>query len=396
MSEQALSGCRVLDLAPGVAGAYCTKILADYGADVIKVERPGVGDAERMTGPFASDEPDAEKSGLFLYLNTNKKGVTLDLDTAGGVRILKELVRQTDVLIESFSPQAMPALGLDYDTLTEENSRLVMVSVTGFGQTGPYRDFKATDLNIWGLSGILYECGDPDREPLKMGDNVSEYVAGLYGALVALSAYYHSAATGSGQHVDVSKWEAMHTMQPTMTLVYSYANFVRRRAGINFPWGILPCDDGYVGFFLPTQTQWESLCVLLGMPELRDKPEYETPLHREEHRGEITEIIVSWLRGKKMEEVFHAAQELRMPLTVVPNPRQVFEMPQHKEREYFVEVDHPVAGRFTYPGAPFKLSRTPWRAGRAPLLGEHNEDIYCGRLGYTRERLAELREEAVI
>ena len=385
-----------MDLTHFVAGPYCTKILADYGADVVKVERPGMGDPAREMGPFPDDVPDLEKSGHFLYLNTGKKSITLDLKTAAGVDAVKALVRQSDVLIENFSPRVMPGLGLDYQTLRRENARLVMVSISNFGQTGPYRDFKATDLNIWALSGILYECGDADREPLKMGSNVSEFVGGMYGALVGLSAFYRCGATGTGQQVDVSIGEAMHTMQPTMTLVYSYANFVRRRTGVRFPWGIHPCADGYIGFFLPTQAHWESLSVLLGMPELRDKPEYETPLHREERRIEIEGIIASWMRDKRMEEVFHAAQELRMPLTMVPNPKQIFEMPQHKEREYFVDVEHPAAGELTYPGAPFRLSLTPWSAGRAPLLGEHNEEIYCGRLGYSKERLAELQEQGVI
>jgi len=396
MPEQALSGCRVLDLTHHVSGPYCTKILADYGAEVVKVERPGTGDAARTMGPFPGDVPDAEKSGLFLYLNTNKKGITLDLKTAAGAAILKELAGRADILVENFSPGVMRDLGLDYETLRKDNPRLVVVSISNFGQTGPYRDFKATDLTIWGLSGILYECGEPDREPLKMGANVSEYVAGLYAALVALAAFHRSAETGRGQHVDVSMWEAMHTMQPSMTLVYSYAGFVRRRAGIHFPWGILPCDDGYIGFLLPTQAQWESLCLLLGMPELRDKPEYETPLDREERRDEITAIIRSWLRGRRMEDVFHAAQELRMPLTMVPNPQQMFETPQHKERAYFADVEHPAAGTLTYPGAPFKLDRTPWRAGRAPLLGEHNEDICRRWLGYGEDRLAELQEQGMI
>lgn len=396
MSQQALSGCRVLDLTHHIAGPYCTKILADYGADVIKVEVPEVGDAARQMGPFPGDRPDIESSGLFLYLNTNKKSITLNLKSAGGVEIFKSLVKEADIVIENFSPSVMPGLGLDYQTLKQLNPGLVMVSISNFGQTGPYRDYLATDLNIWGLSGILYECGDPDREPLKMGSNVSEYVAGLYSAFISLSALYHRDETGVGQHVDVSAWEALHTMQPSMTLVFSYAGFVRRRAGIHFPWGILPCKDGYIGFFLPTQVQWESLCVLLGMPELRDKPEYETPLLREEHRDEITAIIVGWLKDKLMEEVFHAAQELRMPLTVVPNPQQIFDLPQHKAREYFVDIDHPAVGKLTYPGAPFKLAETPWRSGRAPLLGENNEDIYCGRLGYSKEQLTGLKAEGVI
>jgi crotonobetainyl-CoA:carnitine CoA-transferase CaiB-like acyl-CoA transferase len=386
----------VLDLTHCIAGPYCTKILADYGADVVKVERPGVGDPARSMGPFPGDNPDIESSGLFLYLNTNKKSITLNLKSAAGVEILKELVKGVDIVVENFSPRVMPGLGLDYQTLKEINPGLVMVSISNFGQTGPYRDCKATDLTVWGLSGILYELGEPDREPLKMGSNVSEYVAGLYGALVALSTLYYRDETGIGQHVDVSVLEAFHTMQPSMTLVFSMAGFIRQRAGIHFPWGILPCDDGYIGFFLPTQTHWESLCVLLEMPELIDRPEYETPMMREERRDEITAIIVSWLKGKRMDDVFHAAQELRLPLTMVPSTEQLFDMPQHKARGYFVDIDHPVGGKLTYPGAPFRLGETAWQAGRAPLLGEHNEEIYCGLLGYSREYFAKLSEDGII
>ncbi|MEE8469720.1 MAG: CoA transferase, partial [Dehalococcoidia bacterium] len=199
-----------------------------------------------------------------------------------------------------------------------------------------------------------------------------------------------------GQHVDVSAWEAFHRMQPSMTLVFSYAGFIRKRAGIRFPWGILPCDDGYIGFFLPTQALWELLCVLLEMPELRDKPEYETPMLREERRDEITAIIVAWLKGKRMDDVFHAAQELRLPLTIVPNAAQILDLPHHKARGYFEDIDHPVAGKLTYPGAPFRLSKTPWQPGRAPLLGEHNQEIYCSRLGLSEDEVASLKLEGTI
>ena len=396
MREQALSGIRVLDLTHHIAGPYCTKIMADYGAEVVKVERPGLGDGARAVGPFPGDTPDPELSGLFLYLNTNKKGITLDLKSAGGAEIFKKLVRETDILVENFSPRVMPELGLDYGTLKKTKPDLVMASISSFGQTGPYRDCRASDLTVWGLSGILYELGEPEREPLKMGANVSEYVAGLYGVLTALAALFHRDETGSGQHVDISILEAFHTMQPSMTLVFSMAGFVRQRAGIHFPWGILPCDDGYVGFYLPTQTHWELLCTLLGMPELRDKPEYETPMMREERRDEVQSIVASWLRGKRMMDVFHAAQELRLPLTLVPNMEQVLELEQHEARGYFAQADHPKAGVLTYPGAPFKLSETPWEAGRAPLLGEHNEEVYCGRLGVAVEELARLKEEGVV
>ncbi len=396
MTERALAGIRVLDLTHHIAGPYCTKMLADYGADVVKVEKPIKGDGVREEGPFQDNKPDLNGSGLFLYLNTNKKSITLNLKSDVGVRILKDLVKDVDVLVENFEPRVMPSLGLDYDTLKEINSGLIMTSISNFGQTGPYRDCKASDLTIWGMSGILYEMGDSDKEPLKMGANVSEYVAGLYGTLCTLAAFHHKDETGVGQHVDVSILEAFHTMQPSMPLVFSYAGFVRQRSGVHFPWGILPCDDGYVGFFLPTQTHWEMLCTLLEMPELLDKPEYETPMMREERRDEVTAIICNWLKGRRMDDVFHAAQELRLPLTVVPNVAQILEMDQHKQRGYFTEIDHPTVGKLVYPGAPFKLSSTPWEAGRAPLLSENTEDILSKRLGYSPNEIAGLKEEGVI
>src|SRR4030042_1352203 len=396
MTGKALSGVKVLDLTHYIAGPYCTKMLADYGAEVVKVEKPGSGDPARSMAPFLHDEPHPEKSGLFLYLNTNKKSVTLNLKSATGVELFQELVKQSDILVENFSPRVMPGLGLDYQTLKKINPKLVMTSISSFGQTGPYRDFRATDLNIWGLSGIMYELGEPDREPLRIGNNVSEYVAGLYGALVSLSALYYCDETGKGQHIDVSILEAFHTMQPSMTVVYSYAGFIRKRAGIRFPWGILPCKDGYVGFYLPTQIHWESLCALLEMPELREKPEYETPMMREERRAELAAIIVSWLKDKLMEDVFHAAQELRLPLTIVPNPEQLTTTAQHKARKYFTRINHPAAGRLNYPGAPFKMGSTPWQAGRAPRLGERNQEVFCPRLGYSKDDLVRLKEEGII
>jgi crotonobetainyl-CoA:carnitine CoA-transferase CaiB-like acyl-CoA transferase len=181
-----------------------------------------------------------------------------------------------------------------------------------------------------------------------------------------------------------------------MILLYSQLGVVKKRVGLNWPWGLLPCRDGHVGFFFGTQANWESLCVLLGIPELRDKPGYQSPLERDEHREEITSIIASWLKDRCVEEVFHAAQELRLPLTPAPDMSQIIDMPQHKARGYFVDIEHPVAGKLTYPGALFKLSETPWRPGRAPLLGEHNQEIYCERLGYSKRDLVSLSEKGVI
>ena len=394
--QTALDGIKVLELCDRIAGPYCTKILADYGADVIKVETPGLGDPIRSVGPFPGDKPELETSGLFLYLNTNKKSITLNLKSPTGVKIFKNIVKLTDAVVENFSSRMMPSLELDYDTLKKINPKPVMTSISSFGQTGPYRDHKSTDLTVWALSGILYETGEPDREPLKIGSYETECVAGLYGVLAMLAALYYRDEAGIGQYVDVSAWEAFHTTQPYMVLLYSQLGVVKKRVGLHWPWGLLPCRDGYVGFFFGTQANWESLCALLGMPQLLDKPGYRSPLERDEHREEITSIIASWLKNRRVEEVFHAAQELRLPLTPAPDMSQIIDMPQHKARGCFVDIDHPVAGKLTYPGAPFKLSETPWRSGRAPLLGEHNQEIYCDRLGYSKRVLVSLREQGVI
>jgi len=395
--ETALDGIKVLEVGNRIAGLYCTKILSDYGADVIKVETPGHGDAVRSMWPFPDDKPDPETSGFFLYLNTNKRSITLNLKSAAGVSIFKNLVKLADAVVENFSPPLMPSLGLDYETLKNINPQLVMTSISGFGQTGPYRDYEVTDLIAWAMSGILYETGDADKEPLKMGSNETEYMAGLFGALSTLAALYYRDEGGAGQHLDLAQSEAFTNTEPYMTILYSQlGGLVRQRAGIHWPWGIHPCQDGYVGFFFAKPADWDSLCVLIERPDLLDKPGFATPFERDAQPEELASIVSSWLKDKRVEEVFHAAQELRLPLTPVPDMSQLIHTAQHKARGYFVEIDHPVAGRLTYPGPPFRLSETPWRAGCAPLLGEHNQEVYCGWLGHSKQHLVILREQGVI
>jgi len=205
--EQALSDVKVLDLTWHISGPYCTKLFADYGADVIKVERPGEGDPARGTGPFFQDDPHPEKSGLFLHLNTNKKSITLNLKSETGKRILKELVKDVDILVESFSPRVMPSLGLDYEVLEKVNPNLVMTSISNFGQTGPYQDFKMSELILSGMGGDMYSCGLPDREPVKMGANIVQYQVGTMAATATVFAFYAARYQGVGQHVDVSMME---------------------------------------------------------------------------------------------------------------------------------------------------------------------------------------------
>ena len=224
----ALEGVSVLDLTHRIAGSYCTKLLADFGADVVKIERPG-GDPGRLTGPFLNDDADPEKSLPFSYLNTNKLSVTLNFKHPEGIEILRSLVRECDILVENFAPRVMSSLGLDYNSLRQENPRLIMVSISNFGQTGPYRDFKAADIVEYALGGLMYIFGAYDREPLKHAFNQAQFKAGTDAASAALMALYHQRMTGEGQHVDVSIQEAVASGLRDVVNNFTYTGAVRRR-----------------------------------------------------------------------------------------------------------------------------------------------------------------------
>ena len=228
MQDRALQGVRILDLTQHVAGPYCTKLLADFGAEVIKVERPQ-GDPARSLPPFASDEPHQERSLLFAYLNTNKKSITLDLKTATGKSLLHRLLADTDVLVENFAPRVMPSLGLDYDSLSAINPSLVMVSISNFGQTGPYRDYKAADIVHYALGGLMYIFGSADREPLKHALRQTQFKAGTNAATAALIGWYHQQFTGEGQRIDISIQECVASALRDTTSLYTYAGSTRQR-----------------------------------------------------------------------------------------------------------------------------------------------------------------------
>jgi len=402
MAEQALSDIKVLDVTWYVAGPYCTKLLADYGADVIKIERPEEGDPSRRMGPFFRDDPHPEKSALFQHLNTNKSGITLNLKAEAGRKIFKELVRNVDILVENFSPPVMPSLGLDYETLERLNPRLVMVSISNFGQTGPYRDFKATDMVEYALGGPMFSTGIPEREPLKLYDHVIEYQAGVCAAVASMVALYGSDLRGSGEHIDISIMETQAAgidRTPTMRISYQYTGDVNQRlpVGWAFASGVFPCKDGYVdimgsAIFFPKMVQ------MLGMPELLEHPRFSNFI--EQAKPEVAEefltILLPWLQERTKQEVWEAAQSVQMLSAPIYTPEDLLKDPHYNERDFWVDIDHPVTGRVKYPGAPFKMLETPWQIMKpAPLLGQHNQDVF-GKLGYPKGDLVKLREQGVI
>jgi crotonobetainyl-CoA:carnitine CoA-transferase CaiB-like acyl-CoA transferase len=406
LPESALSDLRVVDLSRGVAGSYCTKLLADFGAEVIKVEPPGGGVSRRL-GPFPEDLPHAEKSGLFLHLNTGKKGVTLDVGTASGVVVLKKLLARSDVLVESYPPGRMDEWGVGCEQLRGDFPGLVYASVTAFGQTGPYRDYQANSLVAMAMSSIMYNTGEPDREPLTTGREPADYFAGLQTFVGILAALAYRQANGEGQHVDVSLVESMAAADEYSAAMYAYLGVIRRRFYsrhvFGYPMDIMPSQDGHVvvipgaqGFPRPLMEQGASaMSLLLEDLELDQHPLFLGMQERYIRWRELDELLLPWLTTHPSRQIVETAQELRMPFALVPTTADLLEDAHLAERGFFEEIEHPEAGRLRHAGAPFRMSETPSRTGGAPTLGQDNESI-LGEVGYNLEDLGILRDRGVI
>jgi len=403
MSGRCLGHLKVLELCNLVTGPYCTKLLADLGAEVIKIERPGVGDDARSRGPFWRDTPDPEVSGLFLYLNTNKLGITLDVGTPTGRSIFMDLVEQTDILVEDNAAATMQALGLTYADLTEANPALIMTSITPFGHTGPYRDFRAHQLNSShaGGEGYLLPIMSPDlsREPLQGGGLVGECICGLSAALATLAAAYRRGITGLGQHLDVSKQDVLLTMVQLDIAMFANLGVVRSRLArpILMP---LPfkCRNGdYLMMSALTDREWKSLVGFMGDPEWAREDKYGQWLNRHMSGDDINPRVQEFVSERDRDELFHGLQEDAIAAAPVNTPEDLVNSEQMEARGFFSEVEHPRAGQIRYPTAAYNLSQTPCHLERAaPLIGEHNELVYGERLGYSRQDLAFMRESGII
>jgi CoA:oxalate CoA-transferase len=400
--EYALSSLCVVDLTHYIAGPYCTKLLADYGAEVIKVEKPEGGDGARTQPPFFGDQPGQERSGLFFFLNTNKQGITLNLKTKQGREILLQLVKHADVLVENFRPGVMDRLELSREALESINPRLVSVSLTNFGSSGPYREYQLTDSVSYALGGWTYPMGELDRPPVQPGGAFGQYVAGLYAAIGTLQAVRDRNATGEARSVEVSIQEALVATTLYDFVAFSYAGFVRKRSGRQFHLGFpnlvtLPCADGYVGVHAGLPHQIHALLELVGRPDLAAEPRYQTLAALATHARELHGALLPWMQARGKWEIYHAAQTRGIPLSPIPSPQEVVEWVQLKERQSFLEIEHPESGKVKIPGPPFRENGKPlWPLRRAPLLGEHTEEILQDKLGYTRGEVQKLRDTGVL
>jgi crotonobetainyl-CoA:carnitine CoA-transferase CaiB-like acyl-CoA transferase len=399
----ALDGLRVVELSQAVSGPYCAKLFADYGADVIKVEPPKDGDVARCWGPFPHDEPHPEKSGVFFFLNTNKRGVTLDVTTSRGNDVLLQLVRQADVLIENNPPRDMRQWGLDYAALSQVNPELVMISITPYGQTGPYSDWVGYDLNAFHLTGASSRyCGRPAEAPLEHGTFAADFFGATTAAAWGLAAVYGRQHVGGGQHLDVSCAEAIAALFVGSQNIGGYAQDGKfdRRTGVGMSLGapatILPCKDGHVWMLALEPGQWNGLARVMGNPEWMQMEMFQEMLVRAQNADAMYPLIEQWTMEHSKWEIMEQCQGAGCPVTAVFTVAEAAEHPHLKAREYLVDLQHPALGNIRDLGAPFKLPASPGGPRRPPpLLGQHNAEVY-GTLGLSADDLARLRSDAII
>jgi crotonobetainyl-CoA:carnitine CoA-transferase CaiB-like acyl-CoA transferase len=402
MNERALEGVRVLDLTQYIAGPMATWLLAGYGADVIKIERPDGGDPARRMGPFYKDEVSPEKGGLFLYLNMGKRGITLNLKHPLAVDMFKELVKTADIVIESFRPGVMARLGIGYETLEKINPGLVMTSISNFGQTGPYRDYGISELVLYGMGGMMQTTGSSQREPVKNGETISLHQMGFYAATGTLGAYLGSVFQGMGQYVDMSMIEALITNEEKAVYLMAYQHCGDEQPRMSsiesgYPYGTYPCRDGYFDM-QGGSAYWDRVVDMFADQDFLKDPKWHGPAAQADPvlKEEFEVFFLNWSMEHGKQEIMDIAQEHRVPCGAVQDVSEVLADPDLNQRGLFTEVSHPVVGKLKYPGRPFIMSETPFQTQRpAPLLGEHNAEIYA-ELGYCGEDLTHLAEWKVI
>ncbi|MBT4262716.1 MAG: CoA transferase [Deltaproteobacteria bacterium] len=404
MEQTALGGMKVVEFCSRIGGAYCTKLMADMGAEVIKVEPPARGDDARRRGPFQGDNPHPEKSGHFFFLNSNKLGITLNPSKPAGSDILKSLIKDADVLVEDTPPGMMEKLGLGYETLREINPGLIMTSITAFGRSGPYKDYKAAHLNISHVSGQGYmlpiPAPDINRPPVMPGGNKGGYDIGITALVAVLAAYYKKGVSGKGQLLEISRQEALMGMQRIEAAGFRNTNVSvdrspklhRRHIG-----GMIACKDGYVTLLTPQERQWESLLEMMGNPEWSKESYCVDKEQRSQRSEEINLKIADFIKGYTRREIVKLGQSYSIPFSPVNTAKDIVESEQFNAVGFFKTITHPVMGEVKCPTAPYRFSKTPWLSKRAaPLLGEHNEEIYCERLKYDKEDLIRLRQSDII
>jgi formyl-CoA transferase len=393
---QPLNGIRVLDLSRVLAGPYCTMVLGDLGAEVIKVEPPE-GDETRGWGPpFAGGE-----SAYYLCVNRNKRDIVINLKTDEGKTILREIAMQSDVLVENFRPGTLERFGLDFETLHALNPKLIYCSITGFGQTGSMKDKPGYDFMIQASGGLMSITGEPDGEPMKTGVAVVDLFAGQNAIIAILAALQARTLTGEGQRLDIALFDSQLGWLANVASNYLISGKLPKRYGNAHP-NIVPyqsfqASDGWFAIAVGNDRQFARLCGLLGKPEIGADEKFATNSARVQNREEIISMLASIFKTASVSEWLGKLDEAEIPCGPINNFEQVFSMPQVKEREMLVQMQHPTIGALPLVGSPLKMSATPVEYRLPPpLMGEHTEEILMNVLGYSKAKVAELRKDGCV
>ena len=399
-----LSGIKVVSFEIQVAGPYCTMMLADQGADVIKLEQPGSGDTARGGAPRVENEKGEKQSGYFLRFNRNKKSLTLNLKTDAGQEIFRRLAADADVLIENFRPGLLDDLGLGYAALSEANPGLVYASITGFGSLegylGPYSKRPAYDIVAQAMGGLMNTCGQAGGPPTWLGVALGDIVSGMNAAYAIMLALYERAQTGRGQYIDVAMYDSMVALAERSVTAYSLTSHVleRGREPYMAPWGPFECSDGYVALIVATERDWERFCGAIERPDLvGHEGATSGPERAANMSGWLGEIIEGWFRGRTKAEAAETLLAAGLPVGPVQDASEVFGCEHVAARKTMIDVPDPILGSVKLVGPAVKLSGSPEPiTNAAPLLGEHTAEILTERLGYTADQVAQLQEEGVV
>ncbi len=403
-----LSHIRVLDLSRVLAGPWAGQTLADLGAEVIKVERPGAGDDTRGWGPpFLNDSEGRPTSdaAYFLAANRGKKSVTIDFTLPEGQELVRRLAADCDIVLENFKVGGLAKYGLDYASLKEINPGIIYCSITGFGQTGPYRNRAGYDFLIQGMGGLMSVTGEPDGEPgggpVKVGVAIVDIFTGMYAATSVLAALAHRERTGEGDYIDLSLLDVQVATLANQATNYLVSGKSPQRLGNAHPnivpYQALATSDGYIILAVGNDSQFAKLCAVAGCPELADDERYRTNAARVRNRGELIPLIKELLKKRTSEEWIAALETAGVPCGPINTIEEVFDNPQVQARGMRVEVPHQVAGQLSLVGSPMKFSRSPLDDCQPPpLLGGHNDEILAGMLGLSGDEQARLRAAAVI
>lgn len=397
-----IEGLRVIDLSQNAAGPYCTRMLAAFGADVIKVERPRTGDLMRYVGPFVGDEPGPDRGLEFLHLNVNKRGVTLDLKSASGHELLRKLVEGADVVVESFRPGTIDRMGAGFDVLKCWNEKVVLTSISNFGQTGPYRDFAASEIVVYAMGHAMFGTGQPDAEPMSMAPRVNLHFAGQTAAVATMAGVLGRKAHGHGEWIDVSIMECFASSIDRRAISLTAYDYTKEKmvrmasvAGIAIPPPYNPCADGYFHMTVGVGPWWPAFVKVLDQDFLRE-PRFAPPLKDPVLREEFDAFWIPWCIQRTKREIVQFFQAGGLPCAPVNSVADLVEDPQLQVRGYFKNLDHPVVGAALYAGVPFVMHGTPGEMrSAAPTLGQHNREVY-GELGYSDADLAVLATSGVI